>query len=195
MKYLSLHNLKMTSFNEDFCIHCEHLNSIEATLLLEAVKDSSKVKELIMTGLDLSNIDEELLFQTVLNLKSVSFIGGLLTTEQLTSIISAATLSESLQSLNLSSNNLSEVSSELLVRATARLEVLGLEFSSLTQEQCIAIIKGATTSSTLRFINYNSINLVGTDRNVSTFFTLLKEAKKKEDLYIKLEKFNFEANF
>ena len=138
-----------------------------------------------MTGDDLSKIDEELLFQTVMNLKSISFVGTHLRTEQLTSIISAATLSESLQSLNLSSNNLSEVSSELLVRATASLEVLGLESTTLTQEQSIAVIIGAATSSTLRFFNFNSINLVAIDQNLSSLSTVLRQANKKEGLYIK----------
>ena len=140
VKYLSLQNLKMTSVNEDFCIHGEHLNSIEATMLLEMVKDNPKVKELIFTGDNLSEIDEELLFQTIMNLKSISFLGTHLSLEQLTRIVSAATLSNSLESLVLSSNNLSEVCCDQLLAATAKLQVLGLESTSLTQEQYIAIV-------------------------------------------------------
>ena len=142
MKFLNLQYSKMSSSHGDFNISCEHFNSVQATMLLEMVKDNSKVKELIIAGDDLSQIDEELLFQTVLNLKSVSLTGTHLTTEQLTSILSAASLSESLQSLNLSSNNLSKLSSELLVTAAENLQILDLESTSLTQEQCLAVISG-----------------------------------------------------
>eukprot|EP00092_Neocalanus_flemingeri_P020148 GFUD01021812.1.p1 GENE.GFUD01021812.1~~GFUD01021812.1.p1 ORF type:complete len:794 (-),score=153.72 GFUD01021812.1:126-2345(-) len=189
MKHLNLRYLKMSSSNGDFCVVCEHFNSIEATMLLEMVKDNSKVTELIMTGDDLSQIDEELLFQTILKLKSVSLIGTNLTIEQLTRIVSAAFLSDSLESLNLSSNNLSELPANQLVRATLRMQVLVLESTRLTKQQCIAVITGATTSSRLKFLN---LNLVGAEWNFSLTPNLPEEisvvlnvAKKKEDLYIK----------
>eukprot|EP00092_Neocalanus_flemingeri_P019210 GFUD01020810.1.p1 GENE.GFUD01020810.1~~GFUD01020810.1.p1 ORF type:complete len:301 (-),score=72.42 GFUD01020810.1:108-905(-) len=189
LRCLHLHHLKMVSFQSGISIYSleeveEHFNFIEATMLLEMVKNNSTVKELTMTGEDLSTIDEEILFQTVLNLKSVSFVGTHLTTEQLTRIVSAAILSDSLESLNLSSNNLSDLSSEQLVTAAERLNVLGLESTSLTQEQCIAVIGGATTSPTLRFLN---LKMVVVEKNYNEVFEVLKEAKKREDLYIKYD--------
>eukprot|EP00092_Neocalanus_flemingeri_P037141 GFUD01040429.1.p1 GENE.GFUD01040429.1~~GFUD01040429.1.p1 ORF type:complete len:363 (-),score=90.04 GFUD01040429.1:77-1030(-) len=181
LRCLHLHHLKMVSLQRGISIYSEHFNSIEATMLLEMVKNNSTVKELTMTGEDLSTIDEEILFQTVLNLKSVSFVGTHLTTEQLTRIVSAAILSDSLESLNLSSNNLSDLSSEQLVTAAERLNVLGLESTRLTHEQCIAVIGGATTSPTLRFLN---LKMVVVEKNYNEVFEVLKEAKKREDLYI-----------
>ena len=95
-----------------------------------------------MTGDDLSQIDEELLIHAVSKLESVSLIGTHLTVEQLSSIVSAATSSDSLKSLNLSSNNLSKLSPDLLVSATENLTVFVLESSSLTQQQCRDVIIG-----------------------------------------------------
>ena len=139
---LKLRYLKMKFLCGDYCLVCEHFNSVQATMLLEMVKDNPKVKELIMTGDDLSQIDEELLFHAVSKLESVSLIGTHLTVEQLSSIVSAATSSDSLKSLNLSSNNLSKLSPDLLVSATENLTVFGLESSSLTQQQCRDVIIG-----------------------------------------------------
>merc|ERR1719470_633747 len=166
MKYLSLHNVKMTYSNGEYCIHCEHLNSIEATMVFEMVRDNPKVKELIMTGDDLSKMDANLLSCSVSTLRSVSLLGTHLTVEQLSRVLAAASCQE-LKSLNLSSNNLSGLPSQLLIAAMASLEVLGLESTSLTQEQCKAILGGATKSSALRFINLTGVEL-------------LKEAKKKK---------------
>ena len=116
----------MNSLYGDYRLVCEHFNSVQATMLLEMVKDNPVVKELIMTGDDLSKIDEELLFHAVSKLESVSLIGTHLTDEQLASIVSAAAGSDSLKSLTLSSNNLSKLSPDLLVSVTENLTVLGL---------------------------------------------------------------------
>jgi len=179
MKYLSLHNVKMTYSNGEYCIHCEHLNSIEATMVFEMVRDNPKVKELIMTGDDLSKVDANLLSCSVSTLRSVSLLGTHLTVDQLSRILAAASCQE-LKSLNLSSNNLSGLPSHLLVAAMASLEVLGLESTSLTQEQCRAVLGGATESSALRYIN-----LTGVDWTSAELGSLLKEARKKKELYIK----------
>ena len=142
MKYLSFHNVKMTYSNGEYCIHCEHLNSIEATMVFEMVRDNPKVKELIMTGDDLSKVDANLLSCSVSTLRSVSLLGTHLTVDQLSRILTAAASCQDLQSLNLSSNNLSGLSSDLLVAAMASLQLLGLESSSLSKEQCMAVVDG-----------------------------------------------------
>merc|ERR1712179_867051 len=77
--FLQLRYMKMEKYHGVHTITCEHLNSVEATMILEMVKDSPGVEELSLTGDDLS-------------------------TEQLTSIITAATKSDKLESLNLSRN-------------------------------------------------------------------------------------------
>ena len=62
-------------YDGEYYIHCEHLNSIEATMVLEMVRDNTKVKELIMTGDDFSKMDANLLSCTVSTLHSVSLLG------------------------------------------------------------------------------------------------------------------------
>ena len=107
---------------------------------MEMVKDAGKVDTLVMTGGDLSYIDEDLLYQTVRDLRQVSLIDTRLTTEQLLNILQAVAVSSSMESLNLSSNNLSNVPSELIVAAARKLTSLSLENSSLSQEQCKKLV-------------------------------------------------------
>ena len=130
----------MTSSNDNFSIHSDGLNFIEGTKLLETVKDNEKVKELRMSKGDMSKVDDKILFQTVSNLKTASFIGTQLTPGQLSNILFCAVMSPCLQSLNLSSSNLSEVSSQQLAEATANLQVLELDSTHLTHEQWIAVL-------------------------------------------------------
>ena len=138
--FLHLRFIKLEKYHGVHTITCQHLNSVEATMILEMVKDNPSVEELSMTGDDLSQIDEELLSVAVSKLRCVSLIGTHLTMEQLTSVITAATTSSITESLNLSRNNLTLLPPRLLVRAVSSLAALALESSCLTRGQCKEVI-------------------------------------------------------
>lgn len=109
-------------------------------MILELVKDNQAVKELVLKGDDLSQIDEDLLSVAISKLHTVSLIGCHLSTVQLTSVLTAATKSDILESLNLSRNNLSSLPPHLLAMAVANLAALALESSGLTRDQCKEVI-------------------------------------------------------
>ena len=108
--------------------------------LLQAVASHPALRSLDISDTPLPRMRADLLASSMTGLTKLSIWETHLTTEQAEAILTRMTITHQLRTLDMSYNDLSEVDPQLLARAVVELEELRLCGTSLTSEQCEALV-------------------------------------------------------
>jgi len=123
---------------EEQCLEFLHC-SIESTTLHDLT--------LQWFSTNANSVPPSIIGQAISRLNTVSLCGTQLTKEQFEAVLEAMLVSETLENVDLSYNNLSQVDSELLAKAVCRMVTVDLSDTELTKVQSTAILTKMLSSS------------------------------------------------
>ena len=127
--------------------------------LLEAVVRHQGLRELNMTGVDLSNVEPRILASTVNKMEKANLWGTKLTTLQVTLLCQVMKSNSQLKSLNLGWNNLSSVDPQLLASVVSKTESIYLKNTNLTTKQVILLCQVVKENSQIKCLHLHNNNL------------------------------------
>ena len=132
---------------------------------------SLKLRTLILSRNNLFRCDSRHLSEAVCKIEEVNLWNCCLTPEQVEDLVTKIDSHEKLRltRLNLSNNNVSKISPELLSRAVSRLTEIDLNFTSISTEQIKAIfnvIGFRNEESKLRSLKMKHTNILSIDKTV-----------------------------
>lgn len=129
--------------------------------LAEVLTDlvDSNVEHLNLTGVNLADIDDNLLVRTICGLDKIVMGDNDLSEDQCTSILSSSLNSSTLKEMKLSYTNLTSVPSSLLGTALCRLVSLTMEFTSLSTSQLEAVLTSSLASTSLEDVSLRGLDL------------------------------------
>eukprot|EP00092_Neocalanus_flemingeri_P002836 GFUD01003034.1.p1 GENE.GFUD01003034.1~~GFUD01003034.1.p1 ORF type:complete len:434 (+),score=103.81 GFUD01003034.1:56-1357(+) len=132
------------------------LNYDQLVTLLMSIP-TSKVENLTLSGINLSDLPEQYLRSTISKVTTLDFSNTCLTPDQLSSILCECIWSISIEELNLTGAHFAGVSSQLLLDAAACLTHLNLCSAVLTRKQLFALLYSLTLDcSTLEDLNLSA---------------------------------------
>jgi len=127
----------------------------------------SQISELILSGMDLSELPENFLCLSVSKVRSLDMSNTHLTGDQLSAILCECIWSNSIENLNLTGANFADVSSQLLMDSFACLTKLNLCSAHLSRKQLFAVLYSLTLdSSTLELLDLSAQDLSSLPANL-----------------------------
>ena len=138
------------------CLSHTALLPSQLELLLTTVPRSSIIRELTLTGLDLSGVEESVLARASLHLVRVGLRKTRLSSKQSTALLVANLGRSRLKALDLSNVNLSAVDCDLLALSLTRLREVDLSCTWLTKEQIVRLVNQVSKFTKLEFLKLQS---------------------------------------
>ena len=121
------------------------LTTIQLTSLLEAIlaEEELVLESLNMLYNDLSDVNDQLLAEAVVRIKSAKLCNTRLTTEQIATLLQTILAEKELavESLDMRANNLREVDGQLLAGAVVRIKSVKLCNTRLTTDQMTTLLQ------------------------------------------------------
>lgn len=163
----------MTRFGKivDIDLSGIRLSTIECIDLLNHCLATPSIQELNLSGVDLSEVPEELIGKSVGQLRKVNlaslnhlvrdFWSTRLTPPQISRILKHSLQFNQLLYLNLEHVDLSQVPADLLAEALSRLQAVNLTTTNLSTNQCETFLTSAASSSTLQDVDLKCVDLQG----------------------------------
>ena len=127
--------------------------------LLEAVASHPGLRELNMTGDDLSRVEPGMLADIVNKMEKAVLWGTKLTTLQVTVLCQVMEENSQLKTLNLGWNNLSGVEPQLLASMVSKIENVYLKNTNLTNQQVTVLCQVMKENCELKCVNLHNNNL------------------------------------
>lgn len=132
-------NLSQTNLNKEQCI-----------AVLKSCITSSTLKDVSLAGVTLRYVPAELLGQAVGHLNKVKLNNTRLNTEQCIIVLKSCITSPTLKDVSLRGVNLNNVPDELLGQAVEHLHKINLNYTRLNTEQCIVLLTGSRSLTSLK---------------------------------------------
>ena len=151
---------------------------------MRLINQASRIKVLVMIGINLSTLNSQLLAETVSNIEEVVFNYCELTPYQANAIFAAIHTDSKIKKLDVGTHVLTDVSLESIAGAVAKLEKLMVDDTSLTDQQVNMIFSVINTNTNMKGI------LDLTDNDLSS----VKPAVLAKSV-IKLEVLNLSGTF
>ena len=144
------------------------LTQQQVVAIFTALSEENKLTELFISENDLSQVDPELLYKAIVNLKILKVTETRLTKQQAVAIFTAVSEGREMTTLYIAGNDLSGVYSGLLVKAVTKLQVLHVMYTGVTQQQAVAILTAASEGSNLTKLYIRGNDLSGVDSALLT---------------------------
>ena len=132
------------------------LSSEQITDVLKSVINSQSLKELHLTGIDLSSVPECILARAVTNVTRASLGKTKLTGTQVTSVLAANLGKSRLRHLDLGQCRLAGADSEVMALSLSRLQSVNLNNSLVTREQLARLVTQVDRFSRMEMVTIQS---------------------------------------
>ena len=133
----------------------------KVTEFLQAVAESSDLKKMRLTRVDLSAIPKKLVARALSSVEELVLQSTSISSDQATALF---TEMHSLRSLHLDAVNLSEVSTELLLKGVNNLRELSINGDFVKLDQSHAVLSSIATTGNLRKLTLSNSNLSSSPR-------------------------------
>jgi len=129
--------------------------------MVEVLNDlsDSNIDSLDLTGVNLADIDDNLLARTVCGLDKLVLGDNDLSGDQCRAILSSILISNTLKDVKLRHTDLLPVPSDILADSLTRLTTLTLEFASISTEQLEAVLTSSLESTSLEDLSLRGLDL------------------------------------
>jgi len=130
------------------------------SLMINIPSHRSHIKELTLSGLDLSELSSHHLILPLNQVVRFDVSNSRLTEEQLSSLLCSCIWSETIEDLDVSGSDLTNVSSQLILDSVACLTCLNISATVINRKQLISVLNAVTSDwSTLISLNLSTLDL------------------------------------
>ena len=146
-------------------ISCTHLRPEQAQSIFDSISEKTSVKRLNMGYMNLSEVNHTTLATAINRLEAVNIQTTLITPEQATAVFTYINTGTNLNSLNIRSNDLTEVDPILLASALNKVNTVNVEYTALTSQQIVAVLNAITVETKLTnlFIKRDNDAIISVD--------------------------------
>ena len=121
---------------------------------------TTHIQQLTLSGQDLSHVPCHQLVLPVCQVRTLDISNTQLTEEQLSSLLCSCIWSDTIEDLDITGSNLTDVSSQLILDSVACLTCLNISATCMTRKQLISVLQAVTCDwSTLSQLNMSTLDL------------------------------------